>query len=162
MPSLDSGGSRTYPTACLQRSNFPAVLFRFPAAEPQTSSECVDHCLGVLRSCCPTGSYYWGITENPMRRWVEGHCQTYDTMRVVVVCRTSRETGLIERQLISQSRAGYRCNNVGAGGERASAGSPHFVYLCSREDGLIRGRPGGGGKRMRMGTVADDLAFFRL
>ena len=147
------------PNRMLAEVGHSDVIFRFPAEEPQDTTEWVVHCLGVLRSCCVIGSYYWGITENPRRRWDEDHCQTYSTMRVVAVCRTSRETAQIERQLIAHGRAGcYRCNTVGPGGERASAGSPHFVYLCRRQDGLIRGRPGVGG-RLRMGTVADDLAF---
>ena len=65
-------------------------------------------------------------------------------MHVVAVCLTSRQTGQIERELISRSRTGHLCNNVGAGGERASAGSPHFVYLCTSSGLLRRSRAGVG------------------
>ena len=147
-----------------QISSCPDVGFRFPEAEPQSTSEWVAHCLGVFRSCATGGSYYWGITENPLRRWEECHCLTYSRMHVVAVCLTSRQTGQIERELISRSRTGHLCNNVGAGGERASAGSPHFVYLCTSSGLLRRSRAGGGGRggrgRTRMGSVMDDIAWF--
>ena len=155
-----------YMPNCLlaQISSCPDVVFRFPEAEPHNTSDWVAHCLGVFRSCATGGSYYWGITEHPLRRWEESHCLTYSRMHVVAVCLTSRQTGQIERELISRSRAGRLCSNVGAGGERASAGSPHFVYLCTSSGLLRRSRAGGGGRggrgRTRMGSVMDDIAWF--
>ena len=41
----------------------------------------------------------------------------------------AESTGNMEKYLISQFWRYEGCLNIGAGGERASDGSPHFVYV---------------------------------
>ena len=146
---------------CANLWSCPEIWLRFPVTEPSDHSDRVSHCLNYWRRHISSSAFYWGISEDPFRRWQE-HCCNYDLMMVLAVCQTSRETARIERDVIHETCSSSRCHNHGRGGERASAGSPHFVYCCSREDGLMRRPPSGGGggakrPRIRMGSVADDL-----
>ena len=105
---------------------------------------------GVVQFCRSTiatqaGSFYIGITEDPLSRWygrdgVPGHCRAYSYMIVLYEARSSSSTATLERLLIAHyHEPGFlRCLNVGRGGERASAGSPHYLYVAFRQDVLIR------------------------
>ena len=77
-------------------------------------------------------SFYIGITENPVNRWHE-HFHTpgtsWECMEVLVQAPSSAVTKPIEQELIRQWRGHFLCTNVGTGGERASAGMPHHVYV---------------------------------
>ena len=77
-------------------------------------------------------SFYIGITENPVRRWDE-HLQA-DSMRwmrmdLLVRARSSAITAPIEKALVGCFKNVFLCHNLGHGGEHASAGMPHYVYL---------------------------------
>ena len=86
--------------------------------------------------------FYIGITECPSRRF-EMHQAAGSWARMVVLCkaRSSRETAFLERALIKEhlDRLNLRCTNFGPGGECASAGSPHFLYLLIGHSNLLRG-----------------------
>ena len=91
----------------------------------------------VRRALARGAMVYIGITENFHRRWEE-HSTMWDYMVVLLEARTSQITAQLERQLLSEFRE--RCQNLGPGGERASCGSPHYLYMVVRLNGLIRQR----------------------
>jgi hypothetical protein len=85
-------------------------------------------------------SFYIGITENPERRFEE-HLFTnglWDKQIVLVEAASSRTTAALEVSLLSVFGEHLGCHNVSGGGERPSAGSPHFLYLLVSSAGLIR------------------------
>ena len=73
-------------------------------------------------------SVYIGITERPLERW---HTHQQDGRRhmAVWVRSGSSETAALERSLIAEFRRNPLLENVGRGGERASAAQPHFLYV---------------------------------
>jgi hypothetical protein len=81
--------------------------------------------------------FYIGITESPRRRWEEhaasGHWQR---MLVVVQAPDSSASAAIEMRLLAKWQEQLLCANASRGGERRSAGTPHFVYLL---EGTTRG-----------------------
>ena len=86
-----------------------------------------------VRSVVDAGqAFYIGITENPPRRWDE-HRDTpgtsWERMTVLVQAPSSAVTKAIEQELLEQWSGKFLCHNVGKGGEHASAGGPHFVYI---------------------------------
>ena len=106
-------------------------------------------------------AFYVGITEDPVRRWLErhgddgrdrAHCEKYIEMRIIHVAKSSRETGTLETQLIEEwnrSRPFLIENARGTGGERPSAGSPHYCYVCFRTDSFVRLAPRTAGRKSR-------------
>ena len=101
---------------------------------PDERGDGFDHCCRLIRRL--RGSFYIGISEAPDRRFEE-HRATYDGMVVLLQAPNSRISGAMERRLIAEFR-GTRCHNYGVGGERPSFGSPHYVYVVYRHDGLLR------------------------
>ena len=86
-------------------------------------------------------SFYFGITENPRRRFDEhSFGGTWGRMIVLVQASSSRTTGYLERSLIAEFRDNMYCMNVGRGGERASEGSPHLLYMVLSHARLLRRR----------------------
>ena len=120
-------------------------------------------------------AFYVGITEDPVRRWLErhgddgrelAHCEKYIEMRVIWVAKSSRETGRLEMQLIDEwnrSRSLLIENARGTGGERPSAGSPHYCYVCFRTDRFVRHGPRTAGHssrhRRRNGELSPLVPF---
>ena len=93
-----------------------------------------------VRTISATGSvFYIGITENPANRWQE-HYLRYDYLEILAQAHTSATTADLEKRLLSEFRGRFNCENVGPGGEGASAGSPHFCYIVVRRNGLLRRR----------------------
>ena len=93
----------------------------------------VEECGRQIRSIVDAGrAFYVGITENPPRRWDE-HRHTrgtsWECMTVLVQAPSSAATKPIEQELLEWWGGKFLCHNVGKGGERASAGMPHFVYV---------------------------------
>ena len=77
-------------------------------------------------------SFYIGITENPLRRWDEhlrDDSMAWARMDLMVRARSSAMTAPIEKTLATCFKHVFLCHNLGDGGERASAGMPHYVYL---------------------------------
>ena len=99
-----------------------------------------DHCCRIINALSST--YYIGITENPERRFVEhedeGTCGSDPLMIVLFEADSSRWTVPLEKQLVAKYRHQLRCMNVSGGGERASAGSPHFLYVLYSSSPLLR------------------------
>ena len=92
-------------------------------------------------------AFYIGITENPERREEEHMATvTWAVMHVLYRAASSRDTGNLEQRLINhfRGRTGL-LRNASAGGERRSAGSPHYLYVLEghRSTGALtrRGRP---------------------
>ena len=127
------------------------------------------------RQALQPAAFYVGITEDPVRRWLErhgddgrelAHCEKYIEMRVFWVARSSRETGRLEKQLIDEwnrSRPLLIENARGTGGERPSAGSPHYCYVCFRTDRFVRHGPRTAGRssrhRRRNGELSPLIPF---
>ena len=88
------------------------------------------------RSPTPPRKIYVGITENPVRR-LQMHLELYGNvinMLIVRVRLTSAETAYWETNAIRRFREelGYASLlNRGDGGERASAGRPHYGYILT-------------------------------
>ena len=86
--------------------------------------------------------FYIGITESPERRLEEhdaaGTCGIDPSMVVLVEARTSRDTATLERLLLCRYRHFPVCHNVSSGGEGASFGSPHYLYVLLSQSPLIR------------------------
>ena len=107
---------------------------------PQRVEDPFTHCMSLLgrlvrNDCC----YYVGITESPIRRW-EAHARKYTTMYLVYVAETSRTTAALEMAVLNKVAFGsLKCENDSRGGEAASSGSPHYLYVAARESGLMRG-----------------------
>ena len=100
---------------------------------------CRRRCLSEIRRDV---IFYFGITENPRRRWAEHteECSLWQEMIILVQADSSRCTGGLERIFIADFGTRLKCLNVGQGGERCSAGSPHFFYMLVGHNGLIRSR----------------------
>ena len=141
------------------------IYWRLPEQESDESGM-LEHAHFQVRRCSSSNrQFYIGITERPDERW-EAHARGgYSTMWIVACAASSSVTARLERCLIYAHRGNLHCANVGGGGERASAGSPHFVYVTFRSDGLLRRAGGGGGGstgrgRFRMPSVEEDLRYF--
>lgn len=81
---------------------------------------------------------YIGITESPCQRYTNHQASGY-TYMVLYICSDSRQSGSLERSLLSIWRGHHQCVNQGPGGERASGGRPHFLYIVFRHStGLLR------------------------
>ena len=87
--------------------------------------------------------FYIGITEDPIRRWVDlGLCRDYDYMMLVYAGPTGKSQvsgslGQMERDLITFFKDDHResypnLQNKAPGGERASSGCPHFTYVATK------------------------------
>jgi len=86
--------------------------------------------------------FYIGITEDPRRRFAE-HCERmeWERMTILVQAASSSTTGSLERALLEDFGQSYMCLNIGRGGERASGGSPHFLYVLLAREGPLRRPP---------------------
>ena len=77
-------------------------------------------------------SFYIGITENPLRRRGEhlrDDSMAWARVDLMVRARSSAMTAPIEKALVGCFKHVFLCRNLGDGGEHASAGMPHYVYL---------------------------------
>jgi len=86
--------------------------------------------------------FYIGITEDPRRRFAE-HCERmeWERMTILVQAASSSTTGSLEKALLADFGQSYMCLNIGRGGERASGGSPHFLYVLLAREGPLRRPP---------------------
>lgn len=142
-------------------SRSPDIYLRFPATPPPDEAAWTGHCVRNLTWISKNRYFYIGITDNPADRWARHVCSGFgwSTMDVMVIASSSRLTAALERALIHRFRSPLRCANVGGGGECASYGSPHFLYVVYRSDSLMRRPPGSSGGSRFSASVAADLAF---
>ena len=91
-------------------------------------------------------AFYLGITENPARRFSD-HIRHWDQYILLVEAGSSRITASMEIELLRELGGRRNCQNVGLGGETASAGSSHHLYLCVSTMFLMRRRPVHGSSR---------------
>ena len=94
------------------------------------------HALQAIRGLSGM-SFYIGITEHPVRRW-RHHSSRFDFMTVLVEAPGSHVTGPLEVQLLEVLLGRLGCLNVGRGGETPTDGTPHYLYVAARRDGLLR------------------------
>jgi hypothetical protein len=124
-----------------QRSEWEAP-FELPARP--TARDCalaLDHAADRVRGIVRLGrTFYIGISENPGRRFGEhlGANPSWSRMLVLTRADSSRETANLEMQLLRLFGSAMECANNSTGGERASAGSPHYLYVLVGQSGLIR------------------------
>jgi hypothetical protein len=85
-------------------------------------------------------AFYIGISENPERRFEEHLCSgvNWAEQIILVEASSSRTTASLERDLLAEFGKRFACTNASSGGERASSGSPHFLYLLLACNGLHR------------------------
>ena len=76
-------------------------------------------------------SFYVGITRDPARRWEQHQARnsSWSHMTVVVEARDSVATSTVEMQTLVFWRGDPLCLNRSSGGESATLGSPHYVYV---------------------------------
>ena len=75
--------------------------------------------------------FYVGITRDPARRWEQHQARnsSWSHMTVVVEARDSVATSTVEMQTLVFWRGDPLCLNRSSGGESATPGSPHYVYV---------------------------------
>ena len=162
------GGSRRGGGVCVRRGLVhsamqrhiharPDIVVRFPDSPREDVA--VPHAARIIGRL--TTSFYIGITERPSERFDMHSFTGFEYMILVAVASSSRRTSLWERDLIRRFSDSSLRENVGRGGEHASAGSPHFVYVVVRPTGLWRRSGAVRGRGME--TVQETLyAPFRL
>jgi hypothetical protein len=129
---------------------------------PEASySDVLEHVTRIVRTVASEGgNFYIGITENPARRF-EQHSANWRNMIVIHSAPSSSETSSLEKSLIERFKLNLMCHNVGAGGEHASAGSPHFLYVLKNlpwgAGQLYRSNFRGSTKQNRLPKLSDDL-----
>ncbi len=133
----------------------PDIILRFPP-QKLDGRELATYAIDFVRRL--TVVWYIGISEQPELRFETHSRNGYETMFIIAVCPSSRETANVEMAVLAQCRFSRLCSNATSGGEHASAGSPHFVYVCTRGSSLIR-RSGLRSRRF-VASVADDLLMF--
>ena len=142
LPAADMGTSAEQQQRYTRSRSPPCRTVR--SYEPTTNSTATQNtyefCARSVRRVLASGAtVYLGITENVGRRWSE-HSMLWDSMVVLAEAGSSQITARLERQLLLEFRGHLLCQNFGPGGERASGGSPHFLYMVVRRSGLLRRR----------------------
>jgi hypothetical protein len=140
--TLMHGGS-SLPTSLRYRAMDYGCHDRLGARFPAVGAAVTDHVMIVIRDRVARADmglrFYVGITEDPVLRFTEpcegnmlSHSDRYASMTIVQEALSSRETAATEREVIARCEVEfpYRCNNVASGGQSASGGSPHYVYVC--------------------------------
>ena len=100
-----------------------------------------DHASEKIHAVCQSGrTWYLGITENPGRRFDEHVASnaSWSKMSILVAADSSRDTACLEQRLLATYGQRISCLNSSGGGERASAGSPHYLYMLVGENCLLR------------------------
>ena len=99
-----------------------------------------NHCCRIINDIDVV--FYIGITEDPNGRWEQHNAdQTVGPMPnmiILVEAESSRMTATLEMQLLARYLPYMRCANRSSGGERASAGSPHYLYVLRASSPLLR------------------------
>ena len=108
-----------------------------------SSQDPFNHCCTWINSL--QVDFYIGITESPERRYEE-HFERQTVgyqplMTVLYQANHSRHTASLERQLLAKYLHWPRCMNLSTGGEGASAGSPHYLYVVHSTSSLTRRPP---------------------
>ena len=76
--------------------------------------------------------FYVGITERPLERMIDHRSSGFFAMALWMF-ESSRGSAAREKSLIREFRATHLLLNVGPGGERASAATPHFLYIVVKK-----------------------------
>ena len=134
------------------------ISLKLPVCPPDDEVDWLDHCRAIVRRVSD-GTFYIGIANDPPKRFQQHACNGFDRMTVLAAVESSSVSGRLERGLLSEYLGKNTCMNTGAGGESASPGSPHFVYVVWREDGMMRRAHGGSSKWSA--DSADVQAFIR-
>ena len=105
------------------------------------SDRAYEHARARVRAVANAGrAFYLGITENPDRRFGEhlGTNPGWAYMTVLLQAPSSRHTAALEMRLLVTYGPSLQCLNKSSGGERASCGTPHYLYMLVADNGLIR------------------------
>ena len=107
---------------------------------PHANDNHFDHCCRIINDIQVV--FYIGITENPNNRWAQHNTEQTvgpePNMVILIEAERSHSTAALEIQLLAQYLPHMRCANRSAGGERASAGSPHYLYVLRAYSPLLR------------------------
>ena len=107
---------------------------------PDPKENHFDHCCRIIDNI--SVGFYIGITEDPNSRWLQHSAsQTVGhepTMIVLIEAVSSRVTAAMEVRLLQRYLHMMRCTNQSSGGERASAQSPHYLYVLKASPPLLR------------------------
>ena len=129
----------------LSRLWSPMTAGRVTASLPPSGRDPYEFARGLVDHT--RRAFYVGITENPVARWRSDHQRRFEHMVVCYEASSSFDTSALERRLIRHclnpdggflSFGNRRCLNAGLGGEHASCGSPHYLYIAYRADALTR------------------------
>jgi hypothetical protein len=104
----------------------PVVQLMAPTSNLEAAAEA--KVLDQLRSN-PGLHFYIGISERPEERF-ETHQANGFTKFWVYTFVSSAGSASAEKALISRLQKFHQCLNVGPGGERASKGQPHYLYIA--------------------------------
>lgn len=77
-------------------------------------------------------AFYIGITERPAERF-ESHEQAGFSQMALWIHADSPSSAAAERRLIRDFRSCHLMLNIGQGGERRSAATPHFLYVVVKK-----------------------------
>ena len=97
-------------------------------------SHIVNHAEDAIRCRLRFNSsiqFYIGISEQPSVRFEQHRCNAFNEMWLYV-CSCSLESASAEKSLIHRVHQLAACCNLGKGGERASKGCPHYLYIVWR------------------------------
>jgi hypothetical protein len=81
----------------------------------------------------PSIPYYVGITENPAMRFSEHQVAAGFNAMHVWIFSDSRDSAACEVAVLKKVSHLGSCQNKSKGGERASSGKPHFMYIVWKE-----------------------------
>lgn len=147
------------PATMQMRAQSSSVRFRLPDIMPDSEAEWLQHCQQIVRRTSASYSFYIGITADPVRRMEEGHSRSgFDMMVVIAAVASSAVSGSLERGLLGSINGHPNCMNQSWGGESPTPGYPHYVYVVSRSDGLMRSNRSFGSRWSA--DVASDLRMW--
>ena len=133
------------------------VKLVLPDVEPLNHDQWISHCKKVIVRVAG-GSFYIGISGDPLSRYEYHREKGYTNMSVIAVGPSSSFSATLEVELIKIFSSNHCCANRSIGGEGASSAQPHYVYIVWRHDGMLR--QSGGGGRGGMRSVSDDFLMF--
>ena len=137
---LLGGGDRGLPPRVYEAARQAGCLGELESRFPPPGVSAVSNALAHMeqRMRAPLDCYI-GITEAPVQRLAEhlsqsrfrAHRRQLFLMSLVEEAESSGLTAATERAIIAEAvaRWGERCRNGSRGGDRPSAGSPHYCYV---------------------------------
>ena len=106
-------------------------VFMMSRGDRDDVSAAAQHSDAVVRKIVARRKgFYVGITRDPARRWEQHQLRRiWSHMTIVVEARDSSLSRAVEMQILLFWRGNQLCWNASGGGESATPGSPHYVYV---------------------------------